>query len=161
LWQPVLPSDVLAVHSNPAWGGTADSTALVDLAGSGLPGRAELLNTRRETGDTHLVCCIPFFAYGIALGDIVRVRRLPDGSQSIERVVSKSGHKTSRIAVAQEFRETVTPLIHDLLDERRLVHEWHRAGFVAIDTGSDADLSSLVAALGDFVKSGAIEIEVA
>lgn len=43
------------------------------------------------------ICCIPFFAYGLALGDLVDTTTQDDKEYSINKVLKKSGHTTYRI----------------------------------------------------------------
>src|SRR3954453_9406655 len=69
-----------AVHAAPVWRERADF-----VIGARLPeeGRAEQLWARRIEGRHFEVCCIPFFLYDVALGDVVET----DADYDLERVV--------------------------------------------------------------------------
>jgi hypothetical protein len=54
--------------------------------------------TRTEDNVSFELCCIPFFKYGLSLGDVVRTTA-DDGKYEI---VPKSGHRTIRFAVQDE-----------------------------------------------------------
>ncbi len=57
-------------------------------------GRFEQVWTRTDDQETFELCCIPFFPYGVSLGDRIAIR--DDGSF---QVVEKSGHQTIRVVI--------------------------------------------------------------
>src|SRR4051794_33643503 len=88
----------IAVHAEPLLRAKANFLIQIDLEPFGMPGRTEQLWVRRLDGETFEVCCLPFFPYGIALGDVIAAR--PDEADRVvfDRVVQKSGHRLLRFA---------------------------------------------------------------
>ena len=76
------------VHHEPAWQHRSDF-----IINAMLPedGRFEELWVRKITDDTFEICCIPFFLYDVALGDVVRTH-VADGREfSFDGVLEPSG----------------------------------------------------------------------
>src|SRR5690625_5461577 len=65
----------IAVHAHPAWRDKANFMIFADLSESGLSGRWEQLWSRQLSETEFQLCCIPFFTYGLALGDRVTTDR--------------------------------------------------------------------------------------
>src|SRR5262245_39021055 len=103
--------DHVVLHECPVWGSKANFIIKADLTSHGMEGRWEQLWARRIDANRFEVCCIPFFTYGIGLGDQVIVSE----SNIIEKVSTKGGHSTLRVAVAD--KENIIS-IHDIL------HQW-------------------------------------
>lgn len=61
----------IATHDNPVWRSKANFLIAADLSENGLEGASEQLWARREADNEFIICCIPFFTYGISLGDHV------------------------------------------------------------------------------------------
>src|SRR5687767_13716725 len=103
----------IAQHLQPAWQTKADFAIRADLQKHGRPGGAEQLWARRINENNFEVCCIPFFTYGIALGDVVET----DDEFIVQAVVKKGGHKTLRMAVADfSLTEQIHIALHEWLD---------------------------------------------
>jgi Domain of unknown function (DUF4265) len=157
----VSDDPTLATHAIPA---RLDPDAVlvdVDLEAFGMPGRREQLSTSQVSPDRFEVCCIPFFTYGIALGDVVSARKGQETSWLMESVVSRSGHRTVRLAIesaarAQELHEQ----LHTLVAETGLAHEWHGSGYVAIDIPPDKRPEEVLRLFAEHVKAGAVVPEV-
>jgi hypothetical protein len=54
--------------------------------------------TRTDDRRGNELCCVPFFTYGLSLGDIITITNL-DGAHRVE---STSGHRTIRVAVQDQ-----------------------------------------------------------
>jgi len=114
----------------------------------------EQLWTKRVGEDRFEVCCIPFFAYGLALGDVVRADA--GSGYLIQSVAERSGNGVVRVAVKR--REDVDAMhlrIHDLLGKLEYLHEWFAPGYVAVslEAGRSHDeFFAGLAALGDSVE---------
>lgn len=63
----------IVIHENPVWRDRANCILQADLTGHGLPGRFEQVWARDLRNGTYELCCLPFFTYGFALGDVVRL----------------------------------------------------------------------------------------
>ena len=61
----------IATHPAAVWRLRADFLLHVDLKAHGMPGRGEQLWARRVGEHRFQICCVPFFSYGITLGDVV------------------------------------------------------------------------------------------
>lgn len=76
----------IAVHRQPVWRARSN---YVFHAPTPDVGGAEQLWAERIGDDRFVICCIPFFAYGVALGDIVALDPL--------RVIERSGRACFRV----------------------------------------------------------------
>jgi len=117
-----------AVHEAPVWRDRADF-----VIGAPLPeeGRAEQL-WARQVGDQRCeICCIPFFLYHVALGDMVET----DAGYDLERVVQPSGRYVFRVW----FGNTAHPRqdVADELDGRGAFLEWSSANLLAVDAADE------------------------
>src|SRR5262249_40233579 len=76
------------------------------------------------------ICCIPFFTYGIALGDKVECNH----GFTVQRVTEKSGHKTLRIAVVSKNSQYhLHEVLHKWVENTGLFYEWYAPGYLAVD----------------------------
>ncbi len=91
----------------------------------------EQLWTKRVAEDRFEVCCIPFFAYDLALGDVVRADA--GTGYVIRSVEQRSGNGVVRVAVRhREDVDAVHLRLHDLLGKLEYLHEWFAPGYVAV-----------------------------
>lgn len=91
----------------------------------------EQLWTRRVGDDRFELCCIPFFAYDMALGDVVRAEAAT--GYVIQSVVQRSGNGVVRVAVKRpEDVNAVHLRLHDLIGRLEYLCEWFAPGYVAI-----------------------------
>ncbi|MDQ0028773.1 DUF4265 domain-containing protein [Arthrobacter bambusae] len=114
----------------------------------------EQLWTKRVGDDHFELCCIPFFAYDMALGDVVRAEAAT--GYVIQSVVQRSGNGVVRVAVKRpEDVNTVHPRLHDLLGRLEYLCEWFAPGYVAISlepARSHEELFTALAELGESVE---------
>lgn len=87
-----MNDDRIAVHLNPARRARANFVIRADIREQGSPRDFEQLWARRTSDQRFELCCIPFFAYDMALGDEVET----DAAYLIERVVQPAGGFTFR-----------------------------------------------------------------
>ena len=88
--------DYEAVHPNPAWSAKADFIIAAYLGSEDGRNQWEQIPCRRLGPDRFEVCCIPFFAANICLGDIVQTNSV----FTIVKTLAPSGHVTFRIWLA-------------------------------------------------------------
>src|SRR5438874_197376 len=81
------------VHESPVWRPENSYMAVVDLAPFGFDNEQEQIWLRPLSEDQFEVCCIPFRVYGMALGDVVRLKR----GRFIESVIAPSGRLVFRV----------------------------------------------------------------
>ncbi|MEW2498485.1 DUF4265 domain-containing protein [Streptomyces nodosus] len=123
-------------HPNPAWGDQADSLVMCDLTDSEMPGRWEQMWEKRLGDGRHMLCCIPFFASNIALGDIFTTA----SSRSVERSVNAVVERSGNVVIHAFFHDDVATAENedrqgDLIGESvrlGIDYEVVRLGFVAL-----------------------------
>ena len=116
----------------------------------------EQIWTERVAEDLFEVCCIPFFAYDLALGDVVRAD--PLGERVIQSVEQRSGNGVVRVAVKQaEEAEEVHAQLHDLVGRLEYLCEWFAPGYVAVNVEPDRTHDELFAGLSSL--GTAVEVE--
>ena len=86
-------------HDFPAWRDRSDFILACRLEGEDVPDKYswEQIWARQINETVFEVCCIPFFSYGLALGDVVNVATLEKKEYVIAGLQKSSGHKTYRI----------------------------------------------------------------
>jgi uncharacterized protein DUF4265 len=121
----------IATHEHPVWRERANYVLQADLAEHGLPGRYEQLWARSVGADRYELCCLPFFTYGYALGDIVALRVTAGPfDRVLGSVVRPSNRALLRVAFLAPDRHED---LHASLADSDRPHEWRSGGFVAID----------------------------
>lgn len=130
------------VHESPVRRGDSDYIARADLSPFGLEGEVEQLWLKRLEDGSLELCCIPFRAYGISLGDIVS---LSEDGTTVARLVRKSGRRVLRVflletpdfsSMARQFDAEISRL--------GLLSEWSGDRHAAIDVPIGADVASLI-----------------
>jgi hypothetical protein len=136
----------IAVHKAPL--GRANCLIHVDLADHGMAGRREQLWAWRLGPTAFEVSSIPFFPYGIALGDVVQTRGNAAPQLVVQSVTNRSGHRVLRLGITSY---KVNPELHELLHRELLrsglKFEWHGAEYAAVDLPGSESGSELIAYL--------------
>lgn len=93
----------IIVHPNPAWGDSANFIirGRIDTGDSGSGPSIEQLWARQIDEFQFVVCCIPFFVYNLALGDVVTTGTFGEDKYVIDSVVEKSGRFVFRAWLSQ------------------------------------------------------------
>ncbi len=131
---------IFSVHAEPVWRDRADFIVNAPLSEEN---RFEQLWVRRVDDDVFEVCCIPFFLFDVALGDMVQTSPVGDLKYVVSQVVKSSGRWVFRThfeagqlvhrdAVAQKLVELGASL------------EWSSKSLLAIDV-ADAEGAQQVA----------------
>jgi hypothetical protein len=81
------------------------------------------------------VCCIPFFVYDVALGDVVAAEPVDDRRYVLHRVVRSSGRYVFRVWFGESFRPR-EPVAEELKGLGALV-EMSSLNLLAIDAEDD------------------------
>jgi hypothetical protein len=145
----------IARHSNPIERPVPSFMlrAALDDVGGGAE-NFEQLWTKRVGDDLFELSCIPFFAYELALGDVVRADEAT--GYVIQGVVERSGNGVVRVAVPlPEDVDAIHRRLHDLLGRLEYLCEWFAPGYVAVsvDPGrSHEEFFAGLAELGDSVE---------
>lgn len=113
-----------SVHAEPVWRERSDF-----IIGAELPeeGCTEQLWARQIDDRLFEVCCIPFFLYDVALGDVVET----DDSYSVVRVVEPSGHHVFRAYFDPPFLRRKQIVEH--LTVLAALLEWSSESMISID----------------------------
>jgi hypothetical protein len=124
------------------------------LDGVGPGDNFEQLWSKRVGDDLFEICCIPFFVYDLALGDVVQA-----GAESgyvIRSVAQRSGNGVVRVAIKRpEDVEAEHLRLHELLGRLEYLCEWFASGYVAVSLEpgrSHEELFEGLAELGDSVE---------
>lgn len=147
----------IATHPNPVYRPAPSfmlRAALEDVGGGG--DNFEQLWTKRVGEDRFELSCIPFFAYDMALGDVVRA----DASTGyvIQAVEQRSGNGVVRVAVKRrQDVEAVHLQLHDLLGRLEYLCEWFDPGYVAVSLEPGRSHDEFFAGLAEL--GDAVEIE--
>jgi len=156
----VIDEDKIVVHAEPVERDRTNYIVRWDLAFDELPGWFEQLWTRTDDRQRYELCCIPFFPYGVSLGDIVE---FPDGAAP--RVVAKSGHRTVRLIVEDvAFAHERHHELHGAIAATGAAMEFcrfrgHERGYGAVDLADDAQVDAVLAVFGAFHERSVISWE--
>jgi hypothetical protein len=146
----------IATHSNPVRRAAPSFMlrAVVEDVGGGES--FEQLWTERVAEDRFELCCIPFFAYDMALGDVVRAEAAT--GFVIQSVVQRSGNGVVRVAVKRpEDINAVHLRLHDLLGRLEYLCEWFSPGYVAVSLEPGRSHEEFLIGLAGL--GGSVEIE--
>ena len=157
-----VDSKSIITHDFPAWRDKSDFIIGVDLSkfGAGDLVSWEQIWARKLREDIFEVCCIPFFAYGIALGDHVRTQKEGENDFMIKEVVKKNGHIPYRVWF--ESAEDWGSVIDDVRSFGCFVESrWEKSRLIAIDAPDEDVRIRLEAYLKGLESAGAIKCEIA
>lgn len=144
-----------AQHNSPVWAAEADSKICVSLSEYGMPDKTETLDVKSISDNTYLICCVPFFVDGIALGDLVRW----DTEKQNVSLVKSGERKVIRIAATNDLADdSVWSFIHAWVEKERLFHEWKSGSYIAIDVPNNRHIT-IPAPLANRQGNGELEIE--
>lgn len=99
----------------------------------------ETLWARKVGDDLHRLESVPFFAYGLAYGDVVRA------DPFVREVVRRGGHTTLRVVFRgdDEARERRIGLLSELAPLRVSYDAWDDS-FFALDVAADGDVDAVI-----------------
>ena len=123
--------DGIAVHTEPLWRAQANFLIRAALRREDAPHRFEQLWARRMDEAEFELCCVPFFTYGMALGDIVRTKAEGGSTHLVEKVMSHSGHSTYRVWFGQKPIDQEEVIAE--LDRIGGAHERSSRNLIAVD----------------------------
>lgn len=143
-----------AVHRDPIWRERANFIIATSIDSGDTDIGTEKL-WARQIDDRHFeLCCIPFFAYDLALGDIVEV----DGNYVVQRVTVSSGRYVFRVHFKREKFAARDEVVLGLTDRGGLV-EWSSPSLVAVDSRDYATAQDIADYLLDLESRGMVAYE--
>ncbi len=92
-----------ALHENPVWRERANFILHAAIDGGRSGKKFEQLWAHRVADNEFELCCIPFFAYDLALGDVVSTAPRDGKTYVVDRVVRPSGRYTFRVWFGDSF----------------------------------------------------------
>lgn len=137
--------------TRPCGGEKTNYIIRVDLAAHGMPGSTQQLWTRTDDQRNFELCCIPFFTYGLALGDRVEW----DDSSRVATLVERSGRRNVRFAwndksQAAEQHEA----LHGRLAATGALLEFSSNGYGAVDCADDVMMAGVITVLQPLNDAG-------
>jgi hypothetical protein len=120
------------------------------------------LATRRLEQDQYEVCCLPFFAYGVNIGDMVRAAADPKrgGYPVWTETVRASGLRTFRLGfTSTQLAAAHGARLHHDLEAGRFWHEWLSNGYVSVCWRSEQELEALRGLTADLTQRGWAQTE--
>ncbi|MCK6407034.1 MAG: DUF4265 domain-containing protein [Rhodocyclaceae bacterium] len=154
-----MASDI-AVHPQPAWADRANFVIFADLEPFGMPGKWEQLWARQTAESAFELCCIPFFTYGLALGDEVVTRQKAEKSFVIHDCIRRSGHFTVRAWLGNLVDEEGRARVVTAVEKISIFSEWSSTNLLAIDASSETLKCALFNTLDVLSKELSFEIEI-
>ncbi|MED7953990.1 DUF4265 domain-containing protein [Streptomyces sp. BE303] len=138
-------------HDNPALRGEIHRMAMVDLAPFDLRDTLEQLWLREDRAGRYEICCIPFLAYGLNLGDSVEI----DDNDRVARVLERSGRRTIRIAFSRERPAADSrPLLAESISRASIPSEWNDDHYVAISLQGPSEIDPILNPISDEISRG-------
>lgn len=145
-----MTARVDAVHDAPVWGDRANFVIGAPLREEG---RAEQLRVRQVGDQRFEICCIPFFLYDVALGDVVET----DAGYDLVRVVERSGRFVFRVWFGDAFHPRQE--VADELTELGALLEWSSANLLAIDAADETHAQTIADYLAEQESKGRLMFE--
>lgn len=145
-------------HESPLLGAEADLIVLAEVEADDEGVRhMEQLWCKRSGEGSAVMCCVPFFLYGVALGDEVAVEKDRTGRLVVGRVLRRSGRTVFRVILHSEepyAREAV-----QRLERWGAALEWWIDSYVALDLPSSEARARAAEDLDPLEASGLLEYE--
>ncbi len=140
-------AEKFALHDSPVWRERANFIIHAPL-GESLTGKWEQLWARRIAENEFEMCCIPFFAYNLALGDHVETGPSGELRFVVQRVLTPSGRQTFRVWFGEPSDQPAREEVAAALTNMGCLLEWSSANLLAVDADSDR----VAQAVADFLS---------
>jgi hypothetical protein len=130
------------VHTEPVWRERSNFIINAELPEKDRPHRFEQLFSRQIGDDLFEICCIPFFLYNVALGDVVVTSPIDGHNHVVKEVVETSGRYVFRVWFGESFqpRDEIAEQLKGLGSQ----FEWSSRNLLAVDA-VDEEHAQLVA----------------
>lgn len=123
-----MAEEQFSTHADPVW---RDRSNFIINAALPEAGRFEQLWARQRPDDLLEICCIPFFLYDVALGDVVRTTARGDRRYILSEVVSPSRWYVFRVWFGAA--SDPTSVVVDRLRSLGALMEWSSANLLSVD----------------------------
>ena len=144
-------------HREPVWRDRSNFIIGARISPGTNDASREQLWVRQISNYQFELCCIPFFLYDIALGDIVETQPLAGRRYMLSRVVQPSGRYVFRIW----FGESLYPRaeVTKGLDALDALVEWSSANLLAVDARDQPHAREIADYLQEHENSGHLVYE--
>lgn len=132
--------DYVAVHNSPVWRDKANFIIRAYLEEKNNRSEWEQLWAIRLDEKRFSICCIPFFAFDLALGDEVET----DDSYIVQRVVAASGQYTFRVWFGDSTYPGIRDEVVKHMESLTVEVEWSSENLLAL-SAFDAEQAQQVA----------------
>lgn len=146
--KPPLNEKDFAAHLNPVWRQRANFIIDANIESGDLPRRYEQLWARKLNENRFEICCIPVFAYDLALGDEVVTRSEAERLHVVDKVVKPSGRFAFRVWFGDSSNPAVRNEVIERLGKLGALFEWYSQNLLAVD----AENQEFAQAVADFLK---------
>ncbi|MBV9869066.1 MAG: DUF4265 domain-containing protein [Frankiaceae bacterium] len=141
--------DVFLTHQQPVWRSRADFIVMAPLAEHHT---YEQIWARQEADDLFEICCIPFFAHNLSLGDLVRTEMQGERSYLISDVVRPSGRSTFRVWLGKSPDDRLD--VEAEFIAMGALTEWSSEHLLALDVPDEPQAQVLATRLAAGEQSG-------
>jgi hypothetical protein len=145
------------MHSEPVWREYSNFIINAELGEADLPRRFEQLWVRQLGESRFEICCIPFFLFNVALGDVVETVAKGGRKYVFERVVEVSG----RFVFRAWFGESNHPRdeVAEQLKAMGSLVEWSSKNLLAVDAKDRAHAQEVADFLHERQQDGQLLYE--
>jgi len=128
------------VHLNPVWRDRANFIIGAKCPGDNHSGvrKWEQIWSRQIADIRFEICCIPFFAYDLALGDEVETGPEWGLPYMIQRVVKPSGHYTFRVWFGDSPNLAIRDEVPLDIERFGCLMEWYSTNLLGVDASSES-----------------------
>jgi hypothetical protein len=136
-------------HQNPVWRDRSNFIIGARVSHMG-PDLREQLWAEQLPDQRYRLCCIPFFADGLNLGDVVEL----DDEYMVRAVVGTSGRQTQRVWWTDPIDRAVVDQTVAMLESKGALIEWYSKSLMAADAGTEAIHEQVIHVLDGMAQTG-------
>ena len=146
--------DFVAVHQDPIWRDRANFIFFVPIGTQDGKAEWEQVWGTQTAEQRFVLCCIPFFVYGLALGDEVET----DTDFVVQRVVQASGQITFRVWFGSQPAATRHELVREIEAMTPLL-EWSSENLLALSARDETEAQKIADYLQAREEQGLLQYE--
>lgn len=138
----VTASNEFVVHEHPVWRDRSNFIINAELPEKDRSKRFEQLFVRQISDNRFEICCIPFFLYDVALGDIVHTAPKDGRKYVLSGVAEQSGRYVFRVWFGESFqpRDEIAKDVAALGAQL----EWSSRNLLAVDAADKEHAQQIV-----------------
>lgn len=144
------------IHYHPVWKKIADSIINASVENEAKRTVYESLWAKKNQDGLYEICCIPYFIYDLALGDIIEADLDERGKLLYKKVFQHSGNKTIWVQFNNAKRDDLNRVLEKVI-KFDCLYEGYNERFLAFNANSDEQLTSVISSLSNEIKIGLIE----